>query len=61
MILVDVKEYYQECHDFEADVEKPAVLYSDTDQYAYFGSTIIRCKNRHHCENIERHIRNTKE
>ena len=59
MIKIEVKEYCQECHEFEAAVEKPAMLYSDNNQYAYFGNTIIRCKNGQQCENIECHIRNT--
>ena len=56
MIRVEVEEYCQECLDFTPDVIKPErtifvggeVIYSDT---------IVQCKNRKRCSNIERYLR----
>ena len=56
MITVEVEEYCQDCMDFEPDVEKPIVLYTDTDRYALLSGTVIRCEHRQRCKTIASHI-----
>ena len=59
MIIVDVKEYCQECPDFDPDVEKPAMFYADDIRYKFLKNTIIRCKYRQRCDSIQKHITGT--
>lgn len=58
MIKIEVEDYCHECLDFQPDVEKPVVLYSDTDRYVCIGDTIVRCEYRQRCKAIENHVKN---
>lgn len=49
MIRLEIKPYCENCMEFEADVEKPALIYADFSLYEQIGDTVIRCKHRTHC------------
>lgn len=51
LIKLSVCDYCQKCNHFEADVEKPDVLYSSGDMF-YYGDFIIKCKYRKICEDL---------
>ena len=56
MIKVEVKEYCESCTEFDPDVEYPTNFYADC-EVAYMTDTIVRCKDRHKCENIHRRMK----
>lgn len=55
MIRVEVEDYCSECMDFEPDVEKPQKMYAYMNEIT-ISDTVIRCKNRKHCEHIRRYL-----
>lgn len=59
MIRLEAQPYCQECMDFEAEVEKPTVLYTLGNQ-RYTSDTVIRCERRRHCEAIRKFLEKQK-
>lgn len=56
MIKVEVKEYCESCTEFDSDVEYPTNFYADR-KVAYMTDIVVRCKDRHKCENIHRRMK----
>ena len=56
MIRIDVKDYCHSCTEFDPDVEYPIPIYANND-VAQITDTIVRCKDRHKCENIHRRMK----
>lgn len=48
-IILDVKDYCQNCPYFEADVEKPETYWFENVPFIV-GDTVIRCQYRKNCE-----------
>lgn len=60
MIRVEVEEYCQFCLDFEPEASLPDLLYSsDREEPIIIGDTVVRCKYRERCHNIERYVKQT--
>ena len=55
MIRLNVKPYCHNCLEFEADVEKPEIMYAHNEELAVT-DTIISCKHRNRCEAIKKHL-----
>lgn len=56
MIRLEVEEYCQECLDFTPDVTKPERALFVNGEVTYT-DTIVQCKYRKRCGNIERFLR----
>ena len=55
-IRLEVQPYCEDCLDFEADVEKPAIYYANFKVVETYGDTIIRCSHRDFCERIKNYV-----
>lgn len=55
MIELEIKEYCNDCLEFEPEVERPTrVCYSNGE--AKLGPTIVRCANHRRCEAMRRYL-----
>lgn len=50
MIKLDVRDYCQNCPNFEADVIKPVVLHNMSGKDMTVDDTIVSCVHEHICE-----------
>ena len=58
MIKLDIREYCQNCTDFEPQVaQKPAQASSLSGDICVLGDTIVECENRRHCETLYNHLK----
>ena len=55
MIVLNVRPYCHNCLDFEADVEKPEIMYAHNEPLS-ISNAIISCKYRNRCEAIKKHL-----
>ena len=55
-IKLEIKEYCQDCLDFEADVSKPIRMYANDDAVGSYGDTVIRCEYRNRCRALARYL-----
>lgn len=56
MIVIDVAEYCSDCMDFNPDVERPMQAF-DLNKWIVISDTVIRCRDRNRCANIEQWLR----
>ena len=56
MIKLEVQEYCHYCSDFEPDEERPEKYYFGSEEII-MTDTVIRCRYRKRCKNIERYLR----
>ena len=62
MIKLDVREYCQNCVEFEPCVTaRPELLYVDNEPHGFIGDTIIKCENCYKCENLYRNLKRNEE
>lgn len=61
MIKLDVKEYCQECPDFEADIESISYPTFVGDDEVKYHDSIIRCEHRDKCQQLYKHMTKHKE
>lgn len=62
MIKLDIREYCQDCTDFEPQVaQKPAQFASLSGDICVLGDTIVECEHRRHCETLCNHLKRRKE
>ena len=53
MIKLDIREYCQDCTDFEPQVaQRPAQFASLSGNIGVIGATIVECEHRRHCETL---------
>lgn len=58
MIKLDIREYCQDCTDFEPQVaHKPEQFASLSGDIGVLGDTIIECEHRRHCEALYNHLK----
>lgn len=64
MIRIEVQPYCDNCRVFEAEVEKPEVMFREfydpkcgcTQMETSQTDTVVRCVRRKQCENIKRYL-----
>lgn len=54
-IVIDVQTYCANCLDFEADVTKPAKVFSNNGEII-LGDTVVACRYAKRCENIKKFL-----
>lgn len=58
MIKLDIREYCQDCTDFEPRVaQTPAQYASLSGDVCALGDTIVECEHRRHCEALYNHLK----
>ena len=58
MIKLDIREYCQDCTDFDPQVaHKPTQFASLSGDIGVLGDTIIECEHRRHCEALYNHLK----
>ena len=58
MIKLDIREYCQDCTDFEPQVaQRPSQFASLSGDTRAFGDTIIEVEHRRHCEALYDHLK----
>lgn len=55
MIILKVKDYCQQCLEFEPDVQKPTAVCIDNER-RLIGDTIITCEHSDRCEQIKNYL-----
>ena len=58
MIKLDIREYCQDCTEFEPQVaQRPAQFASLSSDARVFGDTIVECEHRRHCEALYNYLK----
>ena len=58
MIKLDIREYCQDCTEFEPQVaQRPAQFASLSSDTRVFGDTIVECEHRRHCEALYNYLK----
>ena len=58
MIKLDIREYCQDCTEFEPQVaQRPAQSASLSGDTRVFGDTIVECEHRRHCEALYNYLK----
>lgn len=61
MIKLNIREYCQDCTDFDPEVaQRPAQIASLSGDTCMLGDTIVECEHRRHCEALYNHLKNTR-
>lgn len=55
MIVLEVQDYCHDCPSFEADVQRPEKLLTNTNE-VIVGNTVVRCEYRNRCERLKRYL-----
>ena len=58
MIKLDIREYCQDCTEFEPQVaQRPAQFVSLSGDTSVFGDTTVECEHRRHCEALYNYLK----
>lgn len=58
MIKLDIREYCQDCTEFEPQVaQRPAQATRLSGDICVFGDTIVECENRRHCADLYNYLK----
>ena len=60
MIKLDIREYCQDCLEFDPCIsvtDRSDLLYVDNKPYGFIGDTIVKCKNRYKCETLYKNLK----